>query len=55
MTNYKAPVKVSAKKRLVRGLGITLVFISLGLMIVGADQLGQHLQEHRAGFSEANR
>jgi hypothetical protein len=51
MTNYKAPVKVSAKKRLVRGLGITLVFISLGLMI----QLGQHLQEHRAGFSEANR
>lgn len=54
MQNYKQPV-ISRKKRVVRALGITATFILLGLMIVGADQVGQHLQEHRHGFSEANR
>lgn len=56
MTNYKAPaVRMSLKTRALRFLGVTAIFVSLGLMIVGADQVGQRLQEHRAGFNPANR
>lgn len=54
MMNYKVQ-KTSKKRRVARGFGIALVFICLGLMIVAADQVGQHLQEHRTGFNPNDR
>ena len=55
MTNYKAPaVKISFKTRTIRFFGVTAIFVSLGLMIVGADQLGHWLQTHRAGYVNDN-
>lgn len=51
MTNYKAPAaKLSFKTRTIRFFGVTAIFVSLGLMIVGADQIGHYLQTHRVGY-----
>lgn len=56
MTNYKAPAaKASIKARALRFVGIVAMFVSFGLMMFAADQVGQHLQEHRSGFNAANR
>lgn len=47
--NYAAR-RVPFKTRALRAIGISAVFISLGLMIVGADQVGHYMQVHRTGY-----
>lgn len=55
MTNYSInnyhSGKKSIKARVVRFLGISAVMISLGLAIVGADQIGHYMQTHRTGYT----